>query len=208
MLAPAGASGVVERDHDRECGIEGAAAEVSDLQAWHRRRVLRVAPEQQHARDSCVVEVVAGAVAKRSILTITADAAEHQPRIHLTEHLEADAETVHHPRPEALNNNIGGGREAEKRLTPQRILEVDRQRALVAVERMEHGRVLVDERRHPAHVVAAGGVLDLDDIGAEIREQQRAERPRKQPGQVEDSNVVECQHGRASVAITPRALST
>ena len=117
------------------------------------------------------------------------------------ERVEADPEPVHDAGTEALDDDVGTVDEPEKRLVPQGVLEVDGQRALVAVHGMEHRRVLVDERRHPAHVVATGGVLDLDDVGAEVRQEHRAERSRQQSGEVEDSHVVECRHGRASVAI-------
>ena len=59
MLARAGPSGVVERDHDRERGIERAATEVAHLQTRHRGRTSGAAPEQEHARDRSVVEIVA-----------------------------------------------------------------------------------------------------------------------------------------------------
>ena len=126
MLPAASACGVMERDHDRECGIERATAEIADLQSRHRRTAVLGAAEHEHASNRCVVEVVPGSLAKRSILAITADAAEHDPGIHLSERCIADAETVHHAGAEALDDHIGRGREAEKRLTPQGILEIDR----------------------------------------------------------------------------------
>ena len=204
MLSAAGASGLMQRDHDRERGVHGSATEVSNLQAGHRRTALGGAAEQEHAGNRRVVDVVAGAVAKRSILAITADAAEHDPRVHLAQRGKPDAESIHHSRSEALDDHVGGRGKAEKCLTPHGILEIDRERALVAVERVEHRRVLIHERRHPAQVVTAGGVLDLDDVGAEVGQEHSAEWPREQPGQIEDSNVVECRHGRASVSITRR----
>ena len=135
------------------------------------------AAEEERACDRRIVEVMARAVAKRSILAITADAAEHEPGLDRVQRCHPGAKTIHHAGTEALHDHIGSGGEAEKRLTPHGILEIDCQRALVAVEWMEHRRVLVDKRWHPAHVVAAGSVFDLDDIGAEVRKEHGAERP-------------------------------
>ena len=57
------------------------------------------------------------------------------------------------------------------------VLEVERERLLAAVERLEVERVaVVGERPHLARDVAAHGrILDLDDLGAEVGEQLRAE---------------------------------
>src|SRR5204863_9299267 len=45
------------------------------------------------------------------------------------------------------------------------------------------------EGRSPAHVVPGAGVLDLDDVGPEVGEHERAKAARQQPRQVEDSNI-------------------
>ncbi len=49
-----------------------------------------------------------------------------------------------------------------------------------------------DERRPPAAaVVAAVGVLDLDDPGAEVAEHHRRVRPGERAGEVDDDDAVE-----------------
>ena len=57
--------------------------------------------------------------------------------------------------------------------------------------------------RRPADVVAHAGVLDLQHVGAEVGQQQRAEPARQQPGEVEHLDVGE----RAHAALTPRPAS-
>jgi hypothetical protein len=42
-----------------------------------------------------------------------------------------------------------------------------------------------------ARFVAAAGLLDLDDLGAEVGEHLARERPREDAGQVDDANAVE-----------------
>src|SRR5690606_10456901 len=54
----------------------------------------------------------------------------------------------------------------------------------------------------PADVVAHAGVLDLQHLGAEVGEEQRAEPARKQPGQVEDADVGQRQAAHAGSTAT------
>ena len=66
-------------------------------------------------------------------------------------------------------------------------LEIERQAFLVAIDAQEIRALAVDERRTPrARVVAAPGLLELDDAGAHVGEQHRAVRARQHPGEVED----------------------
>ena len=68
-------------------------------------------------------------------------------------------------------------------------LEVERDAALVAVHRAierRHGSGTVAE---VARVVARPRVLDLDDVGAEVGEVERADRPGQQAREVEDAHA-------------------
>ena len=96
-----------------------------------------------------------------------------------------DGEIRDHAGPEALDDHIGVPREREKRIAATRVLEVQRRAALVAVDGAE-------ERRHGARpiaqvscIVAGAGVLDLDDVGAEVGEIERADRARQEAREVE-----------------------
>src|SRR4029079_4161659 len=87
-----------------------------------------------------------------------------------------------------------------------RVLEVQANRGLVAVEREEQGtlRAVVGSlvvRRGPAHVVAHAEVLDLDHLGAEVGQQQRAEAAGQQAREVEYADPFERQtHGGSYAA--------
>src|SRR4030095_5164773 len=90
-----------------------------------------------------------------------------------------------------LDDRVGSLREREKGVPPARILEIDCGTALVAVD----GAV---ERRHRSgaaakvsRVVSNAGVLDLDDVGAEIGKIKRANRTGKEPREVEDAEPSE-----------------
>src|SRR5262249_35898069 len=52
--------------------------------------------------------------------------------------------------------------------------------------------------RSPPNVVPHAGVLDLDDVGAEVGEEQRAEAARQQAAEVEDADAVERELARAA----------
>ncbi len=70
---------------------------------------------------------------------------------------------------------------------PSGRLEVDRDRALVPVERQEVGGVVSHERRSPvAGVVTVPGTFDLDHVGAQVAQDLRRERSREHPREVQD----------------------
>ena len=120
MLSLAGAGGVVQRDHDRERGVHGAHHRGRPPEGRASADPLSALTEQQHAGNRRVVEVVAGAVAKRSILAITGEAAEHELGVALVQRRNTDAEAVHDSRSKALDDDVGGCRKTKKRLAPQR----------------------------------------------------------------------------------------
>ena len=67
-------------------------------------------------------------------------------------------------------------------------LEVDRDRALVPVERQEVGGVVSHEGRSPvAGIVTVTGTLDLDHVGAQIAQDLGRERSREHPREVQDA---------------------
>ena len=68
------------------------------------------------------------------------------------------------------------------------VLEIEHQAFLAAVEQREHRALAVEARLVVAHVLAARP-LDLDHLGAGLRQQQGRQRPRQQRGEVEDENA-------------------
>jgi hypothetical protein len=75
-------------------------------------------------------------------------------------------------------------------------LQIDDDAALVAIHRTEQAALAVRERTDRAIVVAARR-LDLDDVGAEIAEQRRTQRPRQHPGKIDHAYAVERQPGHS-----------
>ena len=101
----------------------------------------------------------------------------------------AQAEGLHRAVGEVVDDHVRGGHEPqEERAGLRRPLEVDRDRALVAVEEVKVGR---GAGRHPARLVALGGALDLDDVGPQVGEQEARGRPRDDVAQLEDAQALE-----------------
>ncbi len=214
---------LAQRGQDAERRHQRAAAEVGDLSGRLNRRTVAVAAEAEQPDEPEVVHVVPRAVAKRPGLPVAADRAVHEAGVLLAQGLVADAEPLEHAGAEGLEQDVAVADQATQHLAALLVLEVDADRALVAVQRQEHRRrrgrldALV-LRRRPAHVVAHAGVLDLDDVGAEVGQQLRAEPARQQAREVEHAHAVQRQRtheatGAALVArlrtpISARACST
>ena len=97
-------------------------------------------------------------------------------------------------------DDVDGGDEVVEDLAPALVAQVERDAALVAVERLEEERVLaLLVRRDVAPDVAAGRrVLDLDDVRAEVGELERRPRPRPELLDGEDPDAGEGRrHARA-----------
>ena len=139
-----------------------------------------------------------GAVAQRPVLPVAGDRAEDDLRVDGAHRLVADAEAVEHAGPEGLEHDVVLAHEREQQLAPGVLLEVDADRALVAVQREKQRRArarrrALDIRRRPADVVAHPHVLDLQHVGAVVGEQQRAEAAGQQPAEVEHAHAFQRQ---------------
>ena len=139
---------------------------------------------------------MAGAVAVGAVLAVARDRAVDEARVLLAQPLVAHAEAVHHAGPEGLEQHVVLAHQPQQHLAAALLLQVQPDRALAAVEREEQRRLrrvlrALVVRRGPADVVAHAGVLDLQHLGAEVGEQQRAEAAGQQPGEVEDLDALE-----------------
>ena len=149
------------------------------------------------------------------VLAVAGDRAVDDPRVGLAQALVADAEPVEHARAEALEHDVvRRATRRRKASRPASDLRSMPDRALAAVERQVERRaraellvlVVAVVGRRPAHVVAAARVLDLEHLGAEVGEQQRAEAARQQPRQVEDADVARASRATRSLRLARAAL--
>src|SRR6185436_8063069 len=123
--------------------------------------------------------VESGPLAIRAVLSEAGDAREHDPAVYFAQYFVVDAEPVFHVRPVVLDDDVRSLDETEKDLAALRCLEVERNRALVAMQVLEIRPVA-----RAAHVLVARR-LDLDHVGAEIRELAHAARTGPHSRQVE-----------------------
>ncbi len=131
----------------------------------------------EQSRASLRDEVVRGRVGERPGRAERADAPHHEPRMRCVHVVPVEPEPRGPLAREVVQRDVGPTQEPCARREPLGALEVDDDRALAAVQRHE---VAADagRDRHHVSVAVAGGRLDLDDVGAEVGEEDAAQRPR------------------------------
>ena len=147
---------------------ERAAEQVGDLEVRHHRCAPLGADLLADARVADVVDVVAGAQRVGTVLPVTGDRAIDDARVDRIDRRVAHAELVHHTRTKALDDDIGVFGEPQEHVAPRRGLEVQAQRALVAVDEPEQFGHALAHASHRARVITGTRVLDLDHVGAHV----------------------------------------
>ena len=112
-----------------------------------------------------------------------------QPRVLRPQRLIGQPQLVQRPRPEVLDQHVGLRQQPPRDPQPLPALQVERQAALVAVQ---HGEEPGPRALQPPRVVAAGlprlvRWLDLDDVGAQIRQRQAAGRAHHHVHELDDA---------------------
>src|SRR5271165_181505 len=202
-----GSVALTQRRQDPERRHQRTAADVGDLARGLHRLTAALAGQSQEADQPQVVHVVPGGIALGTVLAVARDRAVDDARVLRAHALIAHAEAVEHAGTEGLEHDVVLADERQQHFLAALVLQIEPDRALVAVERQEQRRARALVRavvvgRRPADVVAHAGVLDLQHIGTEVRQQQRAEAAREKPRQIEHADALERKaHRRAS---TPR----
>ena len=119
---------------------------------------------------ACTVRSIAGIVAIEALLPVAGALRIDEARIDLVHRLDAEAEPLHDAGREILHQHVGALDHLDQQVAPLRVLQVERDRALVGVEHRERQRRAADHAT-PAQVLAALR-LDLDDVGAGLRHQE------------------------------------
>jgi hypothetical protein len=135
-------------------------------------------------------QVEAALPAARPVLSERRDRAVDQRGLARTEPVPAQPEALHHAGSAVLDEDVGLEHERARRVAGRRVLEVERDRALAAIDRREVLGVAVRDRWPLPHRVALGR-LDLDDLGAEVGEQHAAERPGRHLAELDDAHALE-----------------
>src|SRR5208337_1860657 len=149
-------------------------------------------------------------IAIRPGLSKAGDGAIDQPRVARRELLVVDPEPLGDAWPVFLDDNVGVPGEAKVDFLARSALEIDPDRLLVAAKRVvRRAAEAVDRplRAGGAGLLRAssGGrsrLLDLDHFSAKVRQDHRAERSRRELGQVEYFDSVQwCGHRGAALLV-------
>ena len=159
-------------------GGHRAAEQVADLQIGNRRLAPIDADLIEHTGKADIVEVVSGRHCQWAGLAIAGDRAIDDLRIDRPQRFVTNSQLVAHPRPEALDDDVGSTRQTQEYLTALRLLEVEPQPTLVAVDAAKEDADAVRTLTHDTCVVAGRVIFDLDDVGAQIGQMQSGDRTR------------------------------
>ena len=114
----------------------------------------------------------------------------HEPGIAGPEHVAAEAEPLHRAGPEVLHEHVGPIDERQKRLPIDRILQIEREALLAAIDAGEVAALAArQEGAVLPGVVAAVGPLDLHHLRAQVSQDHGAERAGQDPREVENSDA-------------------
>ena len=135
--------------------------------------------------------IVAGESVVGAALPVTGNGAVDETGVVGPQAFAAQTEPLHAPGLEVFHNHVGLRGQLSENRPPGLCLQVKGDAALVAVGAKKVGALAAGgEGRAPmAGVVAAAGLLDLDDLCAEIAECHRGVRASEDARQVENCNV-------------------
>ena len=100
-------------------------------------------------------------------------------------------QTVQRSRTQVLDEHIRARGHAPQQIGARLSLQVDHDASFVSIDPQKRGRLPVDERRPESPDVVAVRLLDLHHVGAHIRKQHAAERPRHHLGAVQHPDAIE-----------------
>ncbi len=131
---------------------------------------------RRHRADALNKIVVSRLAGIRSVVAVADQADVDEPRVDFAHVVVAELEPAHRRQPDVVNQHIGALAQPQQRRARRRLFQVEDDAALVAVELKIH-------RAHPgvlagaalAHQIALRR-LDLDDVGAVIRQNLRGVR--------------------------------
>ena len=160
------------------------------------RRVARLGAtllrEQRGDADGPLNQVVVrGLAGVRAVFAVTEGADVDDLRIHRRHRVVTQAEPRHRLRADVVDQRIATRRQTQAGIAALGLLEVEDDRALVAVQVHRHRAHAGVAHRADGAQVVAGRRLDLDDVGTQVAERLRGVRPHHHGGQVENAQAVQ-----------------
>ncbi len=138
-----------------------------------RRRAAGFAGDRHQPAEALRDQVEAALVGPRTVAAEAGDRAVDEAGVGLGQHVVAEPQLLHRAGAVVLRQHVGVAHHPQQDVLALRVLQVQGDAALVAVHHQERRRHAVDARLAvAARVVAAGQLLDLDDVGAHVGEHQ------------------------------------
>src|SRR5580704_2479349 len=173
-----------------------ASREIDHREASTRRRSVRFTRQRKIASFGLHQVIVAGPRGTRAGAPIRRQVHANDFPIYRRQIFVIESELDRQIAAQIVERGVGGSREVEKDLFAIGLLEVERNRFLVAVERLVEVTVVLAKKMRtdlPADVAALTRVLDLDDFGSEVGEMLRTEWAGAILLDRQDTNAVERQ---------------
>src|SRR5208282_5241958 len=175
------------------CSVHSAAGVIRDEIVRNRRQLPGTPENGKHTSGRDVVQVVAHEVAVRAVLSVASNRAVDDFRAADRERLVVDSQPLGDAGTILLYDHIGALRETKKDLPAGTALQVQRDRFLVAVKRVEWrpaegSRGALRTGLAGLFGAAPGGstrLFNLDDVGAQVAENHRAKWTRRKFREVE-----------------------
>jgi hypothetical protein len=189
VLAAARALAAEQREHDAERPVHAGAGVVGDEVQREYRLAAGLADQPEDAREGEVVAVMGGVIAVRPVLAEAGQRAVDDARVDRLHALVVGAEPLHHAGAKALDEDVGLRGELLQDRLALGSLEVEGERALVAIH--------VDEGRPTPPVLVLGLIwwcVDLQHLGAHVREEHSGQFGRWHARKLENLDAVEDSH--------------
>ena len=189
-LSFAGAFAVEQRGED---GVQ--RIEPDDAVGHRRRRIARLAGDlagqRRQRRQALDQVVVSGPSGIGAGLAKAVQAGIDQPRVDREQIVGAELEASHRRRPHIVHEHVGVRRQPEQGGAATGLLQVEHDRALVAVALQVHRAHLgMAHRCCEPHDVAVGA-FDLDDVGAVVAEDHGRVGTHHHAGEIDDPDAGE-----------------
>ncbi len=181
-LALAGTLTRLQRQQNANDRTQTAAGQIRQLNAGNLWRSSLLAIYSKQSCDRNVVDVMAGFLTVRAILSISSERAVDQAWIDPAQRLVSDAQPVHYSGSKPLHYDIGLLDHFKECFTTCRMFQIDRDAAFIAICDEEVSAGVLDSRARVSHRIASARLLDLDDLGSKISEHHRRHRSRQQSG--------------------------
>ena len=143
-------------------------------------------------RADALNEIVVGGLAGiRSVVAVADQADIDQPRIDFAHVVIAELQPPHRRKPRIVHQHIGALAQPQQRRPRRRLLQVEHDAALVAIElQIKRAHVGVFGRAALAHQIALRR-LDLDHVGAVVRQDLRGVRTQHHRREIDDAQALE-----------------